>query len=211
MAMSELVQVITTAAAVHLARAANDITRACVGAGAAVIAREGISPSVLGYLAASTSDLLPSTPLIDGLEVSHALEGTWNSVFMANLMGVQHSTTQQALLSTDMGKKLVIYATALAASTTAVAVRGILREHLVLVLGLKQVAEVPENIYHACVHSPTLHLLQQDIMSNYERCAIAFAATDTGESKPASYKELASIATVFATAQKKGPTHWVRV
>jgi hypothetical protein len=207
--MAELI--IATATASQIARSTTDITRACAGAGAAALAREGISLSVLGYLAASTSGLLPNAALIDGLTVSCALEGTWTSRFMANLMGVQESTTQHALLSDDMGKKLVLYATALAAAATSGAVRGILRQHLSLTLGLKQVAEVPENIYHVCVHHPTLQLLQQDTMSNFERCSIAFSATDVGTSHTASYKELATIAIAFATAQKKGSSHWVRV
>ena len=48
-------------------------------------------------------------------------------------------------------------------------------------------------------------------MSNFERCSIAFSATDVGKSNIASYQELATIATAFATAQKKGPSHWVHV
>ena len=207
--MAELV--VATATASQIARSSLDITRACASAGAAAIAREGVSLSVLGYLAASTCGLLPNAALIDGLTVSCALEEKWTSHFMANLMGAQENTTQHALLLDDMGKKLVLYATALAAAATSGAVRGILRQHLSLTLGLKQVAEVPENIYHVCVHHPTLQLLQQDTMSNFERCSIAFSETDSGTSNRASYKELATIAIAFGTAQKKGPSHWVRV
>ena len=207
-AMAELV---ATAAAAQIARSANDITRACLSAGVAVIAREGISPSVLGFLAASTADLLPNISLIEGLTVSRSLEGTWNSPFMANFMGLQKDTTQQALLSEDTGKKLVIYATALAGAATPIAVRGILREHLAVTMGLPQVAEVPENMYHVCVHSPTLQLLQQAVMSNLERCIIAFSETDTKNSREASYRELSIIAKAFGRAQKQGPKHWVRV
>jgi len=71
----------------QIARSTTEITRACAGAGAAALAREGISLSVLGYLAASTSGLLPNAALIDGLTVSCALEGTWTSRFMENLIG----------------------------------------------------------------------------------------------------------------------------
>jgi hypothetical protein len=199
------------ATATQIARSANDIVCALAGAGVAVAAREGVSSSVLGYLAASTAELLPHTILINGLAVSHALEGRWNSPFMANFMGVRQGTTQQALLSEDIGKKLVVYTTALAAATTQSTVRGILREHLAVTLGLQQVAEVPQNIYHVCVHPPTLRLLQDDIASNFERCAVAFSSATTGNSRVASYRELAIIAIAFATAQKKGPAHWVRV
>src|SRR5882724_5289402 len=108
----------TAATAAQIAHSANDIVRALASAGVAVAAREGVSSSVLGYLAASTAALLPHASLIDGLSISHALEGRWNSPFMANFMGVQQDTTQQALLAEDVGKKLVVYATALAAATT---------------------------------------------------------------------------------------------
>lgn len=202
---------VATVSVAQLARSVNDITRACASAGVATIAREGASQDVLGFLAASTAELLPNVILIDGLSVSQALEGTWTSPFMANFMGVQQGTMQQALLKVNAGKKLVLYATALAAATTAVTVRGILKEHLAIALGLSEVAEVPENIYHVCVHSPTLHILQQDTASNLERCTAAFSATDTGKSRAASRRELAGIAIAFATAQKKGPKYWVRV
>jgi hypothetical protein len=71
--------------------------------------REGVSSSVLGYLAASTAALLPHASLIDGLAISQALEGRWNSPFIANSMGVQQETRQQALPAEDVGKKLVVY------------------------------------------------------------------------------------------------------
>jgi hypothetical protein len=47
--------------------------------------------------------------LIDGLAISHALEGRWNSPSIANSMGVRQETRQQALLAEDVGK-LVVYA-----------------------------------------------------------------------------------------------------
>ncbi|KAH8919283.1 hypothetical protein BT69DRAFT_1284923 [Atractiella rhizophila] len=206
-----MADLITSAVTAQIARSANDIIRACVNAGAGVIAREGISPSILGYLAASTAELLPSSHLIDGLGLSHAFEGTWTSRFMANFMGVQQATTQQALLSENMGKKLVVYATALAAAATKNTVRGILREHLAIALQLGTVAEVPENIYHVCVHSPTLRLIQEDVTSNFERCIIAFDQTETGNSKEASYTELVAIAIAFAAAQRSGAKCWVRI
>ena len=115
--MAELI--VAGVAAAQIAQMANDVIRACANAGASVIAREGTSPNVLGWLAASTAKLVPDAALIDGLTISHAFEGTWNSPFMANLMGVQQSTTQQVLLSETKGQTLVIYATALVAVATA--------------------------------------------------------------------------------------------
>ena len=85
-----------------------------------------------------------------------------------------------------------------------------LREQLAVTLGLQQVAAVPENIYHACIHPPTLQLLQQDVVSNFERSFTAFSTVDT-HSRAASYRELAVITIAFAAAQRKGPGHWVRV
>jgi hypothetical protein len=120
--MSGLTAVLSS---LQVTKTAGDIAHACATNGVADIAREGVSPSVLGWLAASTAELVPNALLADGLAVSRALEGTWNSRFMANFMGEQYATTQQALLSEPAGQKLVVYATALAAGATAV--RGMLR------------------------------------------------------------------------------------
>jgi hypothetical protein len=130
---------------------------------------------------------------------------------MANFLGVQQETMQHALLTVPSGRSLVIYVTALAAAETSVTVRGLLREHLAVTLGLSQVGEIPKNIYHACVHPHTLQLLQKDIATNFERCKIAFSAVDTGQSKAASYRDLAVISMTFAKAQRSGPKYFVRV
>src|SRR5271169_1704890 len=147
----------------QIARTTADVLRATTSSSLAVLAREGTNPHLLAWLAGSTADLVPNAPLIDGLAVSHALEGKWNSPFMANFLGLQQETTQHALLKVPSGRSLVIYVTALAAAETSITVRGLLREHLALTLGLSHVGEIPENIYHACVHPHTLQLLQEDI------------------------------------------------
>jgi len=139
--------------------------------GVAALAWEGVSRDVLGILATSTTELLPNSIPINGLQVSSALRGTWDSSFMANFMDPQQGMMQQALISMDVGKKLMIYTTSLAAASTMKTTRGILCEHLATALGVDQVATVPANIYHTCIHSPTLSLLQQDIMSKFEMCS----------------------------------------
>ena len=190
---------------------AAELSRALSSATWAILAREGTNPLLLGVLAESIQNLVPHRSLIDGLIGSTTLEGTWNSRFMSNFMGQYQKTTQQVLLQKAWGQKLVIYVTALAAAVPQITVRTMLREHMGDYLNLHHVAEVPENIYRACVHSPTLQLLQQDIADNIERCTIAFSAVVTGRSKVASSRELAVIVKCFAEAQNKGLTHWVRV
>jgi hypothetical protein len=195
----------------QVARILADVTRSGATAGIAVLARDGSSPYILSWLAAGSANLVPRASLVEGLAVSNALANTWTSPFMANFMGVNQTTTQQALLREPSGQKLVLYVTALAAAATPNAVRGLLRELLAVNLGLRQVAEVPENIYHTCVHSPTLKLLQQDIADSFERCQVAFSATETGNSREASCRELVIITMAFALAQKRGSKYWVRV
>ncbi len=198
-------------ALVQAARILADVTRAGTTAGIAVFARDASSPHILSWLAAGSADLVPHASLVEGLAVSNSLANTWTSPFMANFMGVGQTTTQQALVQEPSGQKLVLYVTALAAAATPKSVRGILRELLAVKLGLHQVAEVPEDIYHTCVHSPTLELLQQDIANNFERCHVAFSATETGNSREASNRELVAITMAFALAQKGSPNCWVRV
>lgn len=206
---------VLTTAAPQVARTINDVIRATATASIATIAREGPSPHVLGFLVQSTADLLPNPPLVEGLMISHNVEGSWTSAFMANFMGVQQRTTQQLLLELPVARPHIIYVTALAAATSSSAVRGLLREHIALTLGLSHVAEVPENIYHTLIHSPTLKVLQKDVAENLERCKIAFSTIETGSSQAASYRELAVIAKTFGKAQtlhlQKGTHHWVRV
>lgn len=163
-----MTDLVLTAVASEVARTTNDILRASATAGLVVFTREGTSPHVLGWLASSTAELIPKPSLITTLAISHNLEGKWKSPFMANLMGVQQTTTQLALLQVDAGQKLVLYVTALAAAATSTTVRGILREYLALTLGLSQVAEVPKNVYYTCVHASTLQILQPDIATNFD-------------------------------------------
>jgi hypothetical protein len=191
----------------QLAQATKEVVRV----GFKTIAREGVYPQLLGWLSTSTALLRPKQSLIDGLNLGAVLEGTWTSQFMTNFLGRQHPTMQQELLATDSGQKLVTYITAYAAAATPKSVRELMRDHLAVTMGLSQVSEIPEAVYHTCVHSPTLQLIQEDVAYNLERCHIAFSSIDTGKSKTASYRDLVLISRAFASAQHKGPNYWVRV
>jgi hypothetical protein len=203
--------VIATAAAGQIARLAADLVGHSATSAVSVFAREGTDPHRLAMLVVTTADLIPDPHLLKSLDTSQSFEGTWTSRLMANFMGTQQETTQSRLLQIPGGRSLVLYVTALAAAETSITVRNVLREHLALATGFSQVAEVPESIYHPCVHPPTLRFIQNEIATHIERCMLAFSAVDTKGSKSASYREIAMISTVFSKAQKKGSKYFVRV
>jgi hypothetical protein len=206
-----MAQLVLAPLATLMNRTVGDFVHACTSSGLATIAREGSNPQILGALASSTAKLVPKAALVEGLKFSHPLEGTFQSPFLANFLGVQQPTTQQALLQLPAGQTLVIYVTALAAATTSTSIRGLLREHLAVALDLPEVGDIPESTYRTCVHPATLQILQRDVATYVDRCTVSFAATETYGSHEASNRELAAIAVAFSIAQSKGPNYWVRV